>query len=152
MYSRAVRCELGSHGLSIATMREQIFLHVCVQPYKCIHLCGMNICFYHLLLYPVMLYPNVTCYCTHVCPSVFPDWFVQWMFCLYSEKNTINVYIKERGNVHVCGRLSPTETHPTLVRAQRRVTQVSNGNSTQTHTYRAGRITQLGPKSTDELV
>lgn len=45
------------------------------------------------------------------------------------------VYKREREHVHVCGRLSPTEAHPTLVKAQRRVTQVSNGNSTQTHTH-----------------
>lgn len=85
------------------------------------------------------------------------------MVCAFVQKRTAwkCVYDREREHMHVCGRLSPTEVHPTLVKAQCRVTQVSNGNSTQTgphrhthahkHTRRAGRRAQLGPKSTDEL-
>lgn len=42
----------------------------------------------------------------------------------------------EGEHMHVCGPHSPTEVHPTLVKARCRVTQVSNGNSTQTGPHR----------------
>lgn len=54
------------------------------------------------------------------------------------EKQRANVYMKEWEHVYACGRLSPTEVHPTLVRARCRVTQVSNGKQridTHAHTY-----------------
>lgn len=115
---------------------------------------GVYICVYQVLNYAQILL-------MHACVLKCISMFVQWTFygvCASAQKRTACkcVYEREREHVHVCGRLSPTEVHPTLVKAQCRVTQVSNGNSTQTgphrHTYRAGRGAQPGPKSTDELV
>lgn len=76
--------------------------------------------------------------CTHARSSAFPclfsRHFTECVFCIKKEQ-LANVLMK--GNI--CVRAvasSPAEVHPALVKAQRRVTQISSGNSTQTGPHR----------------
>lgn len=95
---------------------------------------GVHICVYQALRFfcPNRTYARMCAQVHfHVC-SVDVIWCVP----VCKKEQRANVHMKARGeHVHVCGRLGPAEVHPTLVRAQCRVTQVSNGNSTQTHTH-----------------
>lgn len=120
----------------------------------------------HIFVYQVLSYAQIVV--IHACVLKCIFMLVQWKFygaCLcMKKKNSMQMHIqyeREREHMHVCGRLSPTEVHPTLSgpsaespKSQMATAHRQAHTDTHKHTYthRAGRRAQLGPKSTDELV